>query len=524
MWRLAGIVAICFLLRAAVALHYSGICADGRFFISTARDIEAGIPRPGIYFPSYIYVNILVALHRAGLGWEVAAKGWGACIATLAVLPLFGWLRRQFDEGVALIACLLYALHPDLILESVQPIRDATYWFFLLFALHLGWRAATEGRLSLSLLSGLAAGAATATRLEGCFLFFPLIFWPLAACRTVAAGRLRAVCGIALSLGVCPALLLLFSLTHPRSEACGTFADTVRIKVAEVYHLGRDRVALAIDSRLGTAHAGAGAVPDPSEVYTSRRYVNRWAEAISRGIGPLYGLFLIAGLWARRSSLWQGGHLPLLLASGAILASIVAYLIAYHAIQDRYFATLLLYNSPYLALGFSIVCRQLSRHLHQFSSRLEGHLGVILLIGVLAAEVVFRAGWRDESNFLTNQAVGDWVAKQRKLLTDEPIEIIVHGLDATIVSFYSNSTVVDDESLTREALTSDRLVHAFDGRRRVMFILCTREREGAYLSGFELGIMKLGFTRVAVPELQAADRGIFVYIRHAPPTGPTSAY
>ncbi len=82
-------------------------------------------------------------LHRAGLPWETAAKWYGVVLASLAVLPLFGWVRRQFDDVVAVVACLLYAVHPKLIEWSPEAVREPSFWFFFLLALY-GLCAATD--------------------------------------------------------------------------------------------------------------------------------------------------------------------------------------------------------------------------------------------------------------------------------------------------------------------------------------------------------------------------------------------
>ena len=57
-------------------------------------------------------------------------------IASLTVVPLWGWLRRMFDDRLAVIACLVYALHGKLIAISPLIIRDSTFWFLLVLTLY----------------------------------------------------------------------------------------------------------------------------------------------------------------------------------------------------------------------------------------------------------------------------------------------------------------------------------------------------------------------------------------------------
>ena len=60
----------------------------------------------------------------------------GRDISSLVVLPLWGWARRQFDDRVALVACLLYAVHPKFIIESPEVMRDPTFWFLFMLAIY----------------------------------------------------------------------------------------------------------------------------------------------------------------------------------------------------------------------------------------------------------------------------------------------------------------------------------------------------------------------------------------------------
>ena len=90
----------------------------------------------------------LAGLHRLGFDWETAAEFYGVLLSTLAVLPLFGWVRRQFDDRVATVACLLYAFHPKLIEWSPEAVREPSFWFFFLLALYLAMRRCGRSRLA----------------------------------------------------------------------------------------------------------------------------------------------------------------------------------------------------------------------------------------------------------------------------------------------------------------------------------------------------------------------------------------
>ena len=120
------------------------------------------------------------------------------------VLPLFGWLRRQFDRRVALAGCFLYAVHGELIRWSPEVLRDPTFWFLFTLGLYLLWRAVTEVRLGLFLSAAAAIVLASATRFEGLLLLVPLAGWSVARWRALRQGAASvpgATAGLSSSAG-----------------------------------------------------------------------------------------------------------------------------------------------------------------------------------------------------------------------------------------------------------------------------------------------------------------------------------
>ena len=155
-WRpllLLGLVLLCLAPRALMAWKLDGLCPDGVAYIRLAELLDQGQGRGE--FLRLSGVNplplVLVVLHRLGLDWEVAGSLWGVLMGAAVVLPLFGWLRRQFDRRVALAGCFLYAIHNELIRWSPEVLRDPTFWFLFTLGLYLLWRAVTEVRLGLFL-------------------------------------------------------------------------------------------------------------------------------------------------------------------------------------------------------------------------------------------------------------------------------------------------------------------------------------------------------------------------------------
>ena len=139
-------------------------------YIRVAESLDQGQLHEDKYnrFGLNSFPVILMLLHRLGLDWELAGKLWNVAISCLTVLPLYGWVRRQFDDRVALRR-LPYALHSEFIRSSPEGIRDPTFWFFMSWRLYWLWRAVGEVRLRFFLFGGLALALAVITRSEGFF-------------------------------------------------------------------------------------------------------------------------------------------------------------------------------------------------------------------------------------------------------------------------------------------------------------------------------------------------------------------
>ena len=167
----------CLIPRAYMAGKMGGICPDAVVYIQVAESFGKGLLHADHQFGLNLFPVVLMLLHRSGLDWELAGKLWNVAISCLTVLPLYGWVRRQFDDRLALAAGCLYAMHPELIRWSPEGIRDPTFWFFLVLSLYLLWRAAAEVRLRFYLTGGLAMAMAVMTRSEGLFLLVPLFLW-----------------------------------------------------------------------------------------------------------------------------------------------------------------------------------------------------------------------------------------------------------------------------------------------------------------------------------------------------------
>ena len=224
----------CFLPRAVAAWHWDVLWGDSLHYVNASIALEEGDFKKGFAeFGLNIYPLMLIPLRRLGIDWQVAGKWFSVLAATFAVVPIWAWLRRMFDDRTATLACVVYALHGKLIAISPLIIRDQTFWFLLATTLYLLWRAACEARVAWYLAAGAALTLAVYTRTEGWLLVVPLLGWtagrwfgllgPVNSAsrrtrRAWAPTRPRLACGALACLAVLPASLAAVNATWLRQQ------------------------------------------------------------------------------------------------------------------------------------------------------------------------------------------------------------------------------------------------------------------------------------------------------------------
>ena len=214
---------ICLIPRAVAAWNWEVIWSDSLHYVRASVALEQGDFETGFgEFGLNIYPLILIPLRHLGIDWQIAGKWFGVFMASCTVVPLWGWLRRMFDDRLALIACLVYALHGKLIAISPLIIRDSTFWFLMVLTLYYTWRAVGELRMSFFFAAGMALTLSIFTRTEGWLLLIPLVGWSRYRWSAAKNARFLLAIGILLCLAVIPATMTVVNCTwlreHPRWE------------------------------------------------------------------------------------------------------------------------------------------------------------------------------------------------------------------------------------------------------------------------------------------------------------------
>ncbi|MGA2501600.1 MAG: glycosyltransferase family 39 protein, partial [Tepidisphaeraceae bacterium] len=397
-WTLAGLVLLCLAVRVPMALRITTVVSDGVVYVEQARSLENGILRAGV---SDRNVNpfpvILSLLHRAGLDWQVAGAAWGVAISSLVVLPLYGWVRRQFDDRVARTACFLYAVQPKMITWSPELMRDPTFWFLFTLSIFLLWRAITEVRLRLFFVAGIIVSLTCLTRIEGIYLLILLGLWSFWRWLALEVQRRRLIFGVLLCLGATPALLLAAKLALFRNQANWGFARLDPVL----------RFYTWIHAMLGSG-LGSAACPAPSVSLSIGRMLWIFLPTVTRGLSPFFALLMFGGLWGWRRMWVRRDHQPLFYASLAVLAGAWVQLWYDHAMCPRYVLPIVLMGAMFAALGLLGLMERVAVWSRQRAqpARIRVLLMVLPLI-VVAVHGVGEAMIANRSYFAARQAVAE---------------------------------------------------------------------------------------------------------------------
>ncbi|WP_166828991.1 ArnT family glycosyltransferase [Thalassoroseus pseudoceratinae] len=381
---LIALFLLCLIPRLVMIFRVGPVCNDGYYYTSVAAAFEDGeFAQVFAYLNLNIYPMILSGLHRLGLEWLLAAKLWGAVISSLAVLPIFGWIRRMFDDRIATLSGFLYAIHPEFIELSVEPIREPTFWFLLALSFYLGYRATTESRLRFFVLGGLAMAFAVHTRSEGWLLLGPILIWTAFNAWDRRAHLGKLACGTGLWLAMTPLLILVINLTVLQGETGWQWGRLTH------FQLGWQWVQTALEPAPApatpTALTAASVpilpqpitvpVPQPSVKSTPKQpeepapTVNQEskkakAEPLSTGkrfqkffhawirmFEPVNFSMAVIGLFVAATQFWRRDYWVLLVFSMTVLAAVWVLFGALGVISSRYFLPTYLALVPFAAIG-----------------------------------------------------------------------------------------------------------------------------------------------------------------------------
>lgn len=418
--------------RIAMSIRLDTISSDGAFYIQKAREVESGTRTQAVdKYDLNIYPLVLAWFHRAGWNWETAAETWGVLCASLTVLPLYGWLRRQFNHRLALLSCLLYAFHPKLIEWTPEVLRESTFWLLFTTSLYLYWRAAHEGGLPWFLLAGITTTLAIHTRFEGWFLLIPAAWWCISRWLAADVPRWKLAGGTCLIAASYPLTMMGLTLAFGYAEwEWGAFhrvemavrwlfpdaedeepdvvtpgglqqaAAPAPVPVAPVDSPSDDSEAAVEQALTAASPEALPADSQPAELppMTLTNAAGTVLKVTVRGFGYLYLALMVAGGVVAFRRWFRSDYLPLLVVAAATMGAITIHVWGAYLASSRYVLSLVILTTPIAATGLLAICTWLAEGVRRADGVVQGKisrqmsrrtlrfgLAIFALVGVIDA-------------------------------------------------------------------------------------------------------------------------------------------
>ena len=429
-WLCLGLLVACFVPRAFLGWRADVICEDGPFYIMAAKHLEQGELAEAFAAGNLrlnTYPIMLSLLHAPGWDWVAVGKWWSIAAAVLAVLPMFGWVRRQFNDSIAILTCLVYASHPALIERSPEVLRCPTYWLVLMFTLYLLWRAVIEVRVVMFVLAGLAMALAVHTRVEGWFVLIPWLLWSAMRYCALASDRLRLAVGALSFAAMLPAFIVAINLTFLRDYPDWEFCFSHRLAVlqeliSQVFPTADSEAAVVEPSVVASTAPPPVAAPlvDPGPIMplhdeprafgkAAWNYVRKLVDAF----GIACGLLALLGLARYGNVLIRRDQVAVLCMSTTTFAAIAVQQWRMGDVIGRYFFPIILVTLPYIALGLHELANRLAylaRRVHPAGRNqpLAWTAGLLLLIAAVGCIDALTNSFDSRRQ---RRDLGDWVLR-----------------------------------------------------------------------------------------------------------------
>jgi hypothetical protein len=434
--RLGIVLVVCFVPRAIAAWRLPAVCDDAYYYLHVADSLERGrVARALEYLNINVYPMVLIGLHRIGLDWIFAAKMWGVLAGTALVLPLFDWLRRMFNDRIALLAVFLYAVHPRIVEPTVEPLREATFWFFFVVCLDLFWRAAEERRWWQFAAGGLSLALALHTRIEAWFLLAPLGVWMGMSWWQSPTARPRLVLGTLLCLAITPFFVFAVNVTllaHHYQWELGRLSPFLLVGKWVHTPLTNDGTAPRLAAPASRPAALDAPIPQPNTsiavpaiphaegatkleatVTESVSVPRAFLHEMTRTLGVVFLVLAVIGFVRGCRELLDPRTAVLGLLTLAVLLAIWVRVTEIGNLNGRYFLLLVFLDAPFAAMGALVVIRQLERlGLERGFAWLRTRRAAPLFLSCLLVAGWTEASLAHHSHRALQTRLGRWIEQQ----------------------------------------------------------------------------------------------------------------
>ncbi len=370
-WLVPAIVALALLVRLIQAARYF-IKRDSCTYLEIAKALSVGQLTVIQQFDFPPLYPLLVALARPLFDdWVTAGKGVSVLLSALAVIPLYLLACQLVERRTAVLAGLLYAVHPHIVEWHSNVLSEGSFLFFWLWGLYFVCRAIEHLRWRDFALGGMFSALAFLVRPEG--LEIVLLLSVFVLCQRGCWGRRTA--GLALALVA--AMLVAGPYVALLSRVAGKPLLTKK-KPVPILNRIRFGPGLRLPDQDPVPHATWSVTAEPLVVQFNReatargllggdrvksstetislnktepepRRPGRWLRKLPSSLNDVLILFLLVGVWGLRREL--AGPQRLLLS--VFLLHLV--LVFYNLYSHRYISSRHLIPPVSLALIWAAV-------------------------------------------------------------------------------------------------------------------------------------------------------------------------
>ncbi len=429
-----GLLLLCLIPRIWAGTLHDVLCPDAVSYIRWTEALESGNARVAFQYTGVcLYQPLLLGLKSLPGDWLTLAKWWSVAMATLAILPIYGWIRRQFNETLAIIGGGFYALHPAVIHDSPLIVRDPTFWLLFALGLYTAWRSVSELRYRWFAAFAVVFGLAIHLRTEGWLLAPVLVVWITFRPQQTWGNRFVTALAASLAVAVGPVggwvvHEMMFAPVEKRVQT-SMHKETAKEEAEKTVKSGivGDKRHLARIEALGEDAVSTAMIMDGT-VKSVVRY--------GKGFGILQLVLAMAGMahWRLRSFGPSKGALLLLviLSAGAIWACFCLI-----GLDRRYVVPSVIVSLPAIAAGLCLTASLVARrstgtHRQEYPFwlyRLLAASGIFLAAVVLASP---RPLLRDQAE------IGRWIRAN----LGPGVRIAMNLKWPSLVEYYSEGTIL----------------------------------------------------------------------------------
>lgn len=401
-WLIAAVL-IAAALQAAIMTRAYSIHVDGLTFIGLAQDLARApieTMRNKDQHPGYPALVLAMATALRPFSscsepqlWTHAALMASGMCGILSVVVLWLFARRLFDERVANIAALSFAVLPLFRMIASDALSDTEHLLFYLLAAWLAAEGFARNQVRWFAAAGVASGAAFWVRPEG--LEIALITGLLLAMQLVFARRpragwaLAAVAGAAL-LTVAPYVVLAGKITSKQ-------LPWAKKRAQPIFVVEESQAAIRAEQKAAAAASPAAATAPPAHVgVVHQRVVARLAWKAVRtfvrnlvwGFRYMFLPLYIVGNWElyRRRPAWWVWNLPLWAGVLHFVVLCGVYFLSGY-IDQRHMMPLVALALPFAALGAVYIADKLAPLL---APRVSPRTCLVTVVAVSCLAVVPR--------------------------------------------------------------------------------------------------------------------------------------